>query len=156
MSEAGRVGAFFETPASRKLVDLIESNADELTTNYVLSIQRDQRMPKYQGFDQKEIFRRAYRVYSQLGRWISRETTKEEMKDYWTALGRQRKKEQFPFSEIVLSLCHIRRVLWEKVQAEGVLDTALDLYQAMDLHQRVVLFFDRAMYFAAVGYEEKD
>lgn len=156
MSEAGRVGAFFETPASRKLVDLIESNADELTTNYVLSIQRDQRMPRYQGFDQKEIFKRAYRVYSQLGRWLSRETTKEEMKDYWTALGRQRKKEKFPFSEIVLSLCHIRRVLWEKVQAEGVLDTALDLYQAMDLHQRVVLFFDRAMYFAAVGYEEKD
>jgi hypothetical protein len=156
VSEAGRIGAFFETPASRKLVDLIESNADELTTNYVLSIQRDQRMPRYQGFDQKEIFKRAYRVYSQLGRWISRETTKEEVKDYWTALGRQRKREKFPFSEIVLSLCHIRRVLWEKVQAEGVLDTALDLYQAMDLHQRVVLFFDRAMYFAAVGYEEKD
>ena len=155
MSEAGKSGAFFETPASRKLVDLIESSADELTTNYVLAIQRDTRMPRYQGFDQKEVFKRAYRVYSQLGRWVSHETTKDEVKDYWTALGRQRKKEGFPFSEIVLSLCHIRRVLWEKVQAEGVLDTALDLYQAMDLHQRVILFFDRAIYFAAVGYEEK-
>jgi hypothetical protein len=155
VSEAGRGGAFFETPASRKLVDLIESNAHELTASYVLSIQRDPRMPRYQGFDQKEIFQRAYRVYSQLGRWVSHETTKEEMKNYWTALGRQRKKEGFPFSEIVLSLCHIRGVLWEKVQAEGVLDTVLDLYQAMDLHQRVVLFFDRALYFSAAGYEEK-
>jgi hypothetical protein len=156
MSEAGRNGALFETPASRKLVDLIERNADELTTNYVLAIQRDQRMPMYQGFNQKEVFRRAYRVYSQLGRWISRETTKEEMKNYWTALGRQRREEGFAFSEIVLSLCHIRRVLWDKVQAEGVMDTALDLYQAIDLHNRVVLFFDRAMYFAAAGFEEKD
>jgi hypothetical protein len=112
-------------------------------------------MPKYQGFDQKEIFKRAYRVYSQLGRWISHETTKEEMKEYWTALGRQRRKEGFPLSEIVLSLCHIRRQLWEKVQAEGFMDTALDLYQAMDLHNRVVLFFDRAIYFAAVGHEEQ-
>ncbi len=155
MGEMGKIGTFFETPASRKLVDLIERNADELTTSYVLSIQRDQRMPKYQGFSQNEVFRRAYRVYSQLGKWISLETTKEEMRDYWTALGRQRRKEGFPFSEIVLSLCHIRRVLWEKVQSEGVLDTALDLYQAIDLHNRVVLFFDRAMYFAAAGYEEK-
>ena len=155
MNEAGRGGAFFETPASRKLVELIESSAEELTTNYVLAVQHDHRMPRYQGFDRKEIFNRAFRVYSQLGRWVSRETTKEEMRDYWTALGRQRKKEGFPLSEIILSLCHIRRVLWEKVQAEGVLDTALDLYQAMDLHQRVVLFFDRAMYFAAAGYEEK-
>jgi hypothetical protein len=155
VTEARKDGAFFETPASRKLVDLIECSADELTASYVLSIQRDPRMPMYQGFNQKEIFRRAYRVYSQLGKWISHETTREEMKDYWTALGRQRRKEGFPFSEIVLSLCHIRRQLWEKVQAEGVLDTALDLYQAMDLHNRVVLFFDRAMYFAAAGYEEK-
>jgi hypothetical protein len=155
VSEPGKSDVFFETPASRKLVDLIESSADELTANYVQSIRRDERMPRYQGFDQKEVFKRAYRVYSQLGRWISHETTKDEMRDYWTGLGRQRKKEEFPFSEIVLALCHIRRVLWEKVQAAGVLNTALDLYQAMDLHQRVVLFFDRAIYFAALGYEEK-
>jgi hypothetical protein len=155
VGEAGRGGLFFQTPASRKLVDLIESSAEELTAQYVRAIQSDQRMPRYQGFDQEEIYRRAYRVYSQLGKWISRETTKEEMKDYWTALGRQRRKEGFPYSEIVLSLCHIRRLLWEKVQSGGVLDTALDLYQAMDLYNRVVLFFDRAIYFAASGYEEE-
>ena len=146
---------FFETTASRRLVDLIERNADELTTSYVEDIRRDPRMPNYQGFDQKEIYRRAYRVYSQLGKWVSHETTKEEVRSYWTALGRQRRREGFPFSEIVLSLCHIRRLLWGKVQAAGLLDTALDLYQAMDLQHRVLVFFDRAMYYAAVGYEEK-
>ena len=156
MSEAGRSGPFFETPASRRLVDLIERNADDLTASYVLSVQRDPRMPRYRAFDPQEIFRRAHRVYSQLGTWISRETAKEEMKSYWMALGRQRHKEGFPLSEIILSLCHIRRVLWEKVQSEGVLDTALDLYQAMDLHNRVVLFFDRAVYYAALGHEERD
>jgi hypothetical protein len=146
---------FFETTASRRLVDLIERNADELTTNYVEDIRRDPRMPSYQGFDQKEIYRRAFRVYSQLGKWVSNETTKDEVKSYWTALGRQRHREGFPFSEIVLSLCHIRRLLWLKIQAAGLLDTALDLYQAMDLQHRVLLFFDRAIYNAAVGYEDQ-
>ena len=145
---------FFETMASRKLVDLIERSADELTTIYVQDIRRDPRMPSYQGFDQKEIYKRAFLVYSQLGKWISRETTKEEIRNYWRALGRQRCREGFPFSEIVLSLCHIRRLLWDKVQGSGLLDTALDLYQAMDLHHRVVVFFDRALYYAALGYEE--
>lgn len=145
---------FFETMASRKLVDLIERSADELTTIYVQDIRRDPRMPSYQGFDQKEIYKRAFLVYSQLGKWISRETTKEEIRNYWRALGRQRRREGFPFSEIVLSLCHIRRLLWDKVQGSGLLDTALDLYQAMDLHHRVVVFFDRAAYYAALGYEE--
>lgn len=146
---------FFETAASRKLVDLIERNADELTKSYVEDIRRDPRMPNYQGFDQKEIYKRAYRVYSQLGKWVSRETTREEVRSYWTALGRQRRREGFPMSEIVLSLCHIRRLLWAKIQASGLLDTALDLYQAMDLQHRVLIFFDRAIYYAAVGYEEQ-
>ena len=146
---------FFETTASRRLVDLIESSAEELTSSYVEDIRRDPRMPSYQGFDQKEIHKRAYRVYSQLGKWVSQETTKEEVRGYWTALGRQRRREGFPFSEIVLSLCHIRRLLWAKIQAAGLLDTALDLYQAMDLQQRVLVFFDRAIYYAAIGYEDK-
>ena len=155
MFESGE-DLFFETTASRKLVDLIERNADELTTSYVEDIRRDPRMPSYQGFDQKEIYRRAYRVYSQLGKWISRETTKDEVRSYWTALGRQRRREGFPFSEIILSLCHIRRLLWAKIQAAGLMDTALDLYQAMDLYHRVIVFFDRAAYFAAIGYEGKE
>ena len=146
---------FFETTASRRLVDLIESSAEELTSSYVEDIRRDPRMPGYQGFDQKEIHKRAYRVYSQLGKWVSQETTKEEVRGYWTALGRQRRREGFPFSEIVLSLCHIRRLLWAKIQAAGLLDTALDLYQALDLQQRVLVFFDRAIYYAAIGYEDK-
>ena len=153
--ETGKGEVFFITPASRKLVDLIERNADELTASYVHSVARDPRMPTYKGFDEHEIYRRAFRVYSQLGKWISQETSKEDMTVYWTGLGRQRRREGFPIAEIVLSLSHIRRLLWEKVQAEGLLDTALDLYQALDLHNRVVLFFDRAIYFAVVGYEEK-
>ena len=155
VKDFGKGEVFFETPASRKLVDLIERNADELTARYIHMVQHDPRMPRYKEFDQKEIYKRAFRVYSQLGTWISRETTKEEVQSYWTALGRQRKKEGFPFSEIILSLCYIRRLLWEKVQHEGVMDTALDLYQAIDLHNRVVLFFDRAIFYAALGYEEK-
>lgn len=154
MLESGE-DLFFETAASRRLVDLIERSAEELTKSYVEDIRRDPRMPSYQGFDQKEIYKRAYRVYSELGKWVSQETTKEEVRGYWTALGRQRRREGFPFSEIVLSLCHIRRLLWAKIQSAGLLDTALDLYQAMDLQHRVLLFFDRAMYYAAAGYEDK-
>lgn len=146
---------FFDPTVSRKLVDLIERSSDELTAAYVRDIRRDPRMPSYQGFDQKEIYRRAYLVYSQLGKWVSQETTREEIRKYWRALGRQRRREGFPFSEIVLSLCHIRRLLWAKVQSAGLMDTALDFYQAMDLHHRVVVFFDRALYHAALGFEDK-
>lgn len=35
-------------------------------------------------------------------------------------------------------------------------NTALDLHKAMELSNRVVLFFDRAVYYTALGYEKEN
>jgi len=147
--------SYFQTPASQKLVQLIEKDAHELTSNWLEDVRKNSRLPTYRSYDEKELYQRAFRVYSQLGRWISHESTKDEIQTYWTALGQQRRKEGFALSEIVLSLEMIRRHLWQKIQSEGFLDTALDLLQAIELYNRVILFFDRAIYYATVGYETK-
>jgi len=154
--EALRTGIYVATPASRRLVHLIESNAVELTRRYLEDVQRHPRLPTYRDFDQRELYNRAYSVYSQLGKWISKESSHEEVKATWTELGRIRRQEGFPLSEVILSLCILRRHLWEKVEAEGFMDSAMDLLQALELQNRVVLFFDRAVFFAAVGYEQKE
>lgn len=139
---------------SQRLVDLIERNADELTENYMRDIGKHPGTPTYASFDQKKIHDRAYLVYSQLGKWISRETTKDDIRKYYTELGEERRKEGFAISEVIQALIILRRHVWLKVLSEGFLDTALDLQQALDLNNRVVLFFDRAIYFSAQGYED--
>ncbi len=68
--------------------------------------------------------------------------------------GRQRHGEGFALSEVLEALILTRRHLWLLVLSEAFLDTALDLQQALDLNARAVLFFDRAMYFTALGFEE--
>jgi hypothetical protein len=151
-----RPSSLYDVPVSQRLVDLIERNADELTGHYVEDVKRNVSLPTYRVFDEKELYKRAHRVYSQLGKWISQETSKEEIKSYWVSLGKQRREEGFPLPEIILTLSILRRHLWMKVQSEGLLDTALDLYQAMELNNRVVTFFDRAVYYAACGYHQKD
>jgi hypothetical protein len=111
--------------------------------------------PTYHTYDERELYKRAFNVYSNLGKWISRETTKEDIARHYKALGAQRKEEGFSLSEVIQALIIARRHIWLKVQSEGFLDTILDLYQAMELNNRVVLFFDRAIYYAAVGYEQR-
>ncbi len=155
MKDTIRTSSLYEVPVSHRLVDLIERNADDLTRHYVEEVKKSTSLPTYRVFDEKELYKRAHRVYSQLGKWISQETSKEEIKSYWVALGRLRRKEGFPLPEIILTLSILRRHLWMKVQSEGLLDTALDLYQAMELNNRVVQFFDRAVYYAALGYFEE-
>ena len=156
MKDTIRTASLYQTPVSQKLVDLIERSAEELTKRYMEDVKKNLSLPTYRLFDEKELFRRAYKVYSQLGKWISQEASKEELKSYWKALGRQRREEGFPLPEIILTLSLLRRHLWLKVQSDGLLDTVLDLYQAMELNNRVVTYFDRAIYYAACGYESKD
>lgn len=138
---------------SNKLVDLIQRNADPLTRRWMEIVRTHESTPTYHTYDEGELYERAYSVYSQLGRWVSSETTKEEIRDIYTALGERRHKEGFRLSELLQALVITRRVLWSKVLSEGFLDTALDLNQALELSNHVVLFFDRAMVYATQGFE---
>ncbi|OGD19444.1 MAG: hypothetical protein A2Y69_13735 [Candidatus Aminicenantes bacterium RBG_13_59_9] len=140
---------------SRKLIDLIECHADELTRLYLDEVKSNPQLSSYRKIDQDELYKRAYQVYHHLGKWISKETTKEEVRAYWWDLGKERRGEGLPLSEIILSLCILRALLWKKVEVEGMMETALDLYEAMELNNRVIVFFDRAVYYASCGFEDK-
>ena len=149
-----RKDAIHLTPVSRKLIDLIEKNADELTGNWLSEIRKDSSLTTYHRFDNAMLYDRAYRVYSQLGKWVSYETTKEQIAADYVALGAERRKEGFALSEVIQAIILIRRILWRKITEEGLLDTAFDLYQAIELNHRVTLFFDRAVYSTVCGYEK--
>ncbi len=140
---------------SDQLVKLIERSADDLSKRWVEDVQSRPELNTYHGFDSAELYRRAHNVYSQLGKWISRETSKADVERYYKAMGARRKREGFEISEVIQALIITRRLIWLKVLAEGVLDTALDLHKAVELNNRAVLFFDRAIYVMAKGYEDE-
>ncbi len=143
------------TSVSRKLVDLIERNAEALAKCWLADVKREASLTTYHSYDDIELYDRAFRVFSQLGKWISRETTKEDVARDYMALGGRRREEGFALSEIIRALILIRRNLWRKVMDEGLLDTSYELYQAIELNDRVTLFFDRAIFYTALGYEKK-
>ena len=157
MDNQGTNDYFFQTPVTKRLIEMIEHHADDLTKNWLREVKKDPSTPTYAKYhDENELTQRLFHVFNQLGKWIAKDASKDEIQKYWTDLGRQRRKEGFPLSEIVQSLFLIRRHLWQKVESEGLLDTAYDLYQAMELNHQVALFFDRAVYHAACGYESQD
>ena len=149
-----RKDAIHITPVSRKLIDLIEKNAAELTENWLSDVRKESGLTTYHRFDNAMLYDRAYRVYSQLEKWVSYESTKEQIAADYKALGAERRKEGFALSEVVRAIVLIRRTLWRKIMDEGFLDTAFDLYQAFELNHRVTLFFDRAIYYTVCGYEK--
>jgi hypothetical protein len=138
-----------------KLVELIERNADQLTLRWLDIVRTHENTPTYHTYDRDELYQRAFVVYSQLGKWLSAATTKEEIRKIYGQLGAQRHREGFNISEVLEALLITRQVLWIKVESEGLLNTALDLHQALDLNDRISAFFDRCAVYAAQGWESE-
>ncbi|HEY5501987.1 MAG TPA: hypothetical protein VIJ97_01620, partial [Candidatus Anoxymicrobiaceae bacterium] len=58
--------------------------------------------------------------------------------------------------EVVMALMLLKRHVWLYIVQEGFLKTNLELYQALELNNRVVLYFDRAIYYVTEAYSEED
>lgn len=139
---------------AKNLVHLIERNAESLARRWLEVVRTHPGTPTFHRWDERQLYTRVFKVYSQLGQSISERTTKKDIAREYVALGRQRYAEGFALSEVIQALIISRRVLWFKIQSDGFLDTALDLNLALDLNNKVLVFFDRAIYYAALGYEE--
>ena len=140
---------------SKNLVDLIERNTDILTKRVMADIKKQPGAKTYRALDEDKLHIRVYEVYREFNHWMLDESKKEDIERVYLALGKQRKQEGFALSEVIQALIIARRHIWLLVESEGFLDTALDLRNAIDLVNRSILFFDRAIYFTSVGYEAK-
>jgi hypothetical protein len=139
---------------TRRFVKMIETRADKVAKLWLKEVRQSRHTPTYHHFSEEELFKRAMAIYERLGYWLSPETKQEEIRHFYMNLGRQRYQEGFGIDEVVMAIILLKRYLWLEVLSEGLTQTNLELYQALELNNQVVLYFDRAVYYSIVGYME--
>jgi len=143
-----------EMMISQSLVELIEKNADKLAQQWLKDVRQNTHTPFYHTFNQDYLYERAFNMYKRLGHFLSIETPKEETAKFYKKYGYERHREGFPLPELIYSFILFRRHLWLYILHVGFFDSAYELLRALELNNRVILFFDRALYNMAMGYEE--
>ena len=138
---------------SAKLVTMIEDHADKLTAGLVSDLQRHPRTGAYHGFCRAELHDRAYDVYRNLGKWITRGSDSEIEASY-VDLGRRRFREGIPLSQVIFALILTQDHLLSYAKLSGLSDSALDLYQELEFTRVVAQFFNKAIDHTAHGYEQ--
>jgi hypothetical protein len=91
-----------------------------------------------------------------MGYFLGRRLPREKLASFYKRLGEARRAEGYGVEEVVMALMLLKRHIWLFVLQEGFLTTNLELYQALELNNRVVLYFDRAIYYVAQAYSELD
>jgi hypothetical protein len=72
----------------------------------------------------------------------------------YRAIGARRFQEDVPLNEVVWAIVLTRENLWEFLTWESGLDRPVEVFAELELLHLVGQFFDRAVFYAAAGYEE--
>jgi hypothetical protein len=139
---------------SRRLVQIIEDHAEQLTHDLVDDMRSNNRTPHYHRLSREELHVRTYDVYRNLGRWLNDET-ESAIESTYTQLGKKRLAEGIPLSEIVYTLGLTKNHLLEYIHFSGMTDSAVELHGDRELQRLVGRFFDKAVYYTVKGFEQE-
>ncbi len=139
---------------TNKFVYLIEENHQEIIEHFMNDLLRNPKTAAYRNLDQQDIYDIGHRIISELSKWITKDYPKDQVKEYYRKLGKTRMKEGIPASQFFQALVLIKRHMWLFVRRK-IENEAADFKQAMEVNDRIVLFFDRAAYYMLMGYEDE-
>jgi hypothetical protein len=64
------------------------------------------------------------------------------------------RQEGYALSEVLSALTLTRKYIWEFALSPGMWDKTIDIYMALELERRMMLFFNKAAYYISRGYEK--
>jgi 8-oxo-dGTP diphosphatase len=139
---------------SDRLVVVIEKNAEKIANLWVQDVSTSRSTLQYHDFDKAKLFKRIHRLLSQFGKWLGGFYGDRDIRQFFMETGRERKKEGFKLGEVLSALSLIKKHIWEYALSQGMWQKTLDIYTALELDRRIVIFFDRASFYTTLGYED--
>ncbi len=136
-----------------RLVRLIEAHADQLSHGLLHKFQHAHECADLHKVPASELKDRSYEIYRNLNDWLTTKS-ESELEHRYTALGARRAAQGVAFSNLLWAITATKEHLWEFLENQGFADKHVELFGELELLHRVAKFFDRAQYYAAVGYEK--
>lgn len=136
-----------------RLVRLIETHSERLAEGLLVKLQHCDKCTEFQRVPGEEFRQRAYEIYHNLGEWLLGKK-EEDIARRYREIGERREAQGVPLSQLVYAIVLVRDHLWEYLKHESNLERPVEVFGELEMLQLLEQFFDRAIYWAAVGYEE--
>ena len=136
-----------------KLVRLIEAHSAELSRGLTEQIRTSDRTSDFKKIPAYELRLAAAEVYKNLGEWLLQKTD-SEIATQFRAVGARRAAEGVRLHQVVWALLLSRDHLWHFLRHRSFADNVVALYGELELQRLLNQFFDRAIYYAVLGYED--
>jgi len=138
-----------------KLEEILIKDIEEITRRSEKDILSREETHSYRNMSQEVLNNRIKDVYRRLEMWLAGKKSKIDMQKIYEDAGAARFKEGIPLHETILVMQLLKRHLWLFILEKQVLDSAFELLRSLEINNKVVLYFDRAIYYLTRGYEKE-
>lgn len=138
---------------AHKLVRAIELHANELAARLLETVKNDPDLAEYQMVPEGELKDRVYEIYRHLGGWLLGKD-KVDIQERYLIIGGRRATQGVPLSQLIRAISLTRDNLWAFLKKDTLIDRPIEIFGELELLQLLDQFFEQAMYYAALGYED--
>ena len=147
--------AIAKNSLTRRLVNIIIKNKEKIIEQWLEDVVVNPSTVEYHKVERAVLYNICDRILSQITLWMGGLHDVNRVKNFYTKLGRERKRTGFKISEALSALSLIRKHIWTFALAQDALQKNLELYMTFELQRRMTIFFDLATFYLTRGYEEK-
>jgi hypothetical protein len=135
-----------------RMVRLIETHSQDLVRALQQKINESSRCSAYRNVSPEELAGAVGDIYLHLGEWLLGRT-EADIQNRYQAIGARRAVQRVPLSQVIWCIALVKENLWEylrRVDQEQI----TEIFGEIQILQLLEQFFDRAMYFSVIGYEQ--
>jgi len=136
-----------------KLVRLIETHSDTLAAALLTKVQESELTRSYRHVAPQDLKDCVYEIYRHLGEWLLGKNASFDIEQRYEEIGTRRVHQGVPISELIWVIVLTKENLWEFLQKESLPERPIEAFGELEMLQLLDQFFDRAIYYASVGYE---
>ncbi len=139
---------------NERFVAIIRNKREQIINLWLEDFKKTKTLRISEGIDEVKWRRMTGEILDGFDEVITKDISKYRICLDFTQFGRELFKDDYAMHDIINALSLLRKVIVEVVTAEGFFGTAFELFQVQELNNRGILYFDRATYYATLGYEE--
>ena len=135
-----------------RLVRLIENHSERLSETLLARLKDCEKCSAFRKVPADEFRQRVYEIYQHLGEWLLGKK-EEDIATRYAQIGARRAAQGVPLSQLIYAIVLVREHLWEYLKHEAAVEKPVEVFGELEMLQLLEQFFDKALYWAAIGYE---
>lgn len=136
-----------------RLVRLIEHHSTPLAEGLMRKLDASEKCSDLRKVPRHEVEERSREIYQHLTEWLVNKT-ETDIERLYRGIARRRFEQGVSLSQLYWAFVITKEHLWDYLIHEGATETPLDLRAGFELIRLMEQFFETAIYYMSLEYEE--